>query len=74
MDQQCQSPQLWSQSFMTSLILNTNFIKQELKIGYPQVSNEDLPDWEPTVITTTLYVTAAYEQGGIENPVGESYR
>ena len=50
------------------------FHKTRLKIGYPQVSNEDLPDWEPTFITTTLYVTAAYEQGGTENPVGESYR
>ena len=33
---------------MTPLILNTNFIKRESKIGYPQVSNWNPPDWEPT--------------------------
>ena len=36
------------QSFMTPLILNTNFIKRESKIGYQQVSNWNPPDWEPT--------------------------
>ena len=37
---------------MTPLILNTNFIKRESEIGYPQVSHWDSPDREPTVITT----------------------
>ena len=50
---QCQSLQLESQSFMTPQILNTNFIKRELNIAYPQVLNWDPLDWEPTGITTT---------------------
>ena len=42
---------------MTPLILNTNFIKQGSKKGYSQVSNWDLPDWEPTAINITLWST-----------------
>ena len=38
---------------MTPLILNTNFIEQKSKIGYPQVLNWNPPDWEPTVMTIT---------------------
>ena len=53
MDLQCQSPQLESQSFMTPLMLNTNFIKRESKIGSPEVSKWNPRDWEPTAITTT---------------------
>ena len=34
LDHQCRSPLLRLQSFMTPLILNTNFIKQGSKIGY----------------------------------------
>ena len=37
---------------MSPLIPNTNFIKLELKISYPQNSNWDSPNWEPAVITT----------------------
>ena len=40
-DRQCLSPQLGSQNFMTLLILNTNFIKRESKIGYQWVLNWD---------------------------------
>ena len=52
---------------MTAVILNTNFIKRESKIGQPQVSNGDLPDWEPTVITTTPCST--YNMKGSHEPV-----
>ena len=50
-------PPVWESStmiwkFYGPLILNTNFIKRESKIGYPQAPNWDLPDWEPAVITT----------------------
>ena len=34
LDRQCGSPDLGSQKFMSPLILNTNFVKEELKIGY----------------------------------------
>ena len=33
--------------------MNTSFIKQKSKIGSPQVSNWNPPDWESTVITIT---------------------
>ena len=42
---------------MPPLILNTNFIKQESKIGYLQDSIWDL-NWKLTLITTTLCSTA----------------
>ena len=57
LDRQCRNPQLKSRSFMTPLILKTNFIKQESKIVSPWVSNWNPADWEPTVITTTPYST-----------------
>ena len=37
---------------MPPLILNTNLIKRESKIGYPQNSIWDRLDWELAVITT----------------------
>ena len=40
--------------FYTPMILNTNVIKQELKIGYPYDSIWDCLDWEPAIISTTL--------------------
>ena len=45
-------------NFMTPVILNTNFIKWESKIGYPWISNWHLSDCKPTaVITTTPCLT-----------------
>ena len=41
----------------TLLILNTNFVKQKSKIGYPEVSNREPHDLEPAVITATLWST-----------------
>ena len=57
------SNQLGFQSFMTPLILITNFRKQESKIGYPYVSNWEPSDSEnePTYshnTTTTLLCTS----------------
>ena len=55
MDWQCRSPQLGSQIFMAPLILNTNFIKLESKIGCPVVSN-----WDSSTIHGKLqYVTGS---------------
>ena len=42
---------------MPPLILNTNLIKQESKVGYPQDSIWDRIDWKLAVITTTLCST-----------------
>ena len=50
------SPQLGSQNFMLLLILNTNLLIRKSKIGYPQNTIWDRLDWEPAVITATLYV------------------
>ena len=52
-DRQCRSPQLGSQNFMPLLLLNTNFVKQEIKIGQARVLNEGLPDRQLAVPTTT---------------------
>ena len=43
---QCWSPLLRHQNCMLLLILNTNFIKRESKIGYPWDLNWGPPDWE----------------------------
>ena len=57
---QCRSSQLGSQ-ILCPLILNTNLIKCESKIAYPQDSTWDHLDWQITVITTTLCLTANVE-------------
>ena len=45
----------------TLLILNTNFVKEELKIGYLEVSNREPHDLEPTVITYYAMVYLQYD-------------
>ena len=50
---------------MHSLILSTNFIKQDLKIGHPYDSNWGLPNWEPAVITAK-WETAEWESPYLE--------
>ena len=42
---------------MNPVILNTKFIKRESKTSYPQYLTQDLPDCEPTFITTTRCLT-----------------
>ena len=49
-DRYCRSPPIRLQNFMSPLILNTNFIKRETKIGYPQGSNSGPPLWLYAVI------------------------